>query len=144
MRTGGGEWLDVNMGKILEFATHGRYRAMWHRVVNRWSKKSRVSHPFFLNPGLASAVEWAPVKAAADRGHIHRVFPGMEQEGFVFGQQTVKTEGPGHSVQYERQWLNTTTDGLIQPSRIVKGRSKPITYVWHQICIWRGRPRKAD
>ena len=127
--TGGGEWLDVNVGKILEFASRG-------------------SHPFFLNPGLASTVEWAPVKALADRGadfgHIHRVFPGIRQEGFVFGQQTVETDGPGHLVQYERQWLNTTTDGLIQPSRIVKGRSKPITYVWHQICIWRGRPRKAD
>ena len=123
VRTGGREWLDVNVGKILEFA-------------------SRVSHPFFLNPGLASTVEWAPVKALADRGadcdHIHRVFPGVRQEGFVFGQQTVKSEGPGHSVQYERQWLNTTTDGLIQPSRIVKVRSKPITYVWHQICTWRG------
>ena len=104
VRTGGREWLDVNVGKILEFA-------------------SRVSHPFFLNPGLASTVEWAAVKALANRGHIHRMFPGMRQEGFVFGQQTVETEGPGHSVQYERQWLNTTTGGLIQPSRIVKGRS---------------------
>ena len=99
VRTGGGEWLDVNVGKIVEFASRGRYRAMPDRVVNRWSKRSRVFHPFFLNPGLASAVEWAPAKAAADRGHIHRVFPGMRQEGFVFGQQTVETEAPGHSVQ---------------------------------------------
>ena len=94
MRTGGGEWLDVNVGEIPEFASRAHYRATPHRVVNRSSKRSRVFHPFFLNPGLASAVEWAPVKAAADRGHIHRVFPGMRQEVFVFGQQTVATEGP--------------------------------------------------
>ena len=50
----------------------------------------------------------------------------------------------GHLVQYVRQWVNTTTDGLIQPARIVKDRSKPITYVWHQICIWRGRPQPAE
>ena len=57
VRTGGGEWLDVNMGKILEFASRGRYRAMPDRLVNRWTKRSRVSHPFFLNPGLANTVE---------------------------------------------------------------------------------------
>ena len=28
VRTGGGEWLEVNVGKIVEFASRGRYRAM--------------------------------------------------------------------------------------------------------------------
>ena len=46
VRTGGGEWLDVNVGKILEFASRGRYRAMPDRVVNRWSKRSRVPSIF--------------------------------------------------------------------------------------------------
>ena len=104
VRTGGGEWLDVppkpgrlvvNVGEILEFASRGRYRATPHRVVNRSITRARVSLPFFLDPGLARTV----VRAAADRvedcDHVHRVFPGTRQEGFVFGEQEWKRKGLG-------------------------------------------------
>ena len=108
VRTGSGEWLGVppqpgrlvvNVGYILEFSSRGRYRATPHRVVNRSGTRSRVSLPFFLNPGLASRVEPAPLEAAADRNadseHVHRVFQAVPQDGFVFGEQEWKRKGLG-------------------------------------------------
>ena len=113
--TGAGDWLEVppkpgwlvvNVGEILEFASRGHYRATPHRVVNR--SRARVSLPFFLNPGLASTVERAPVEAAADREadrtHVHRLFPGTRREGFVFGEQEWRRKGLGI-------WCSTCVSG---------------------------------
>ncbi len=117
VRAAGGDWLEVppepgrlvvNVGEILEFASRGQYRATPHRVVNRSSTKARVSLPFFLNPGLESRVERAPVEAAAecktDGTHVHRVFPAARQDGFVFGEEEWRRKGLGI-------WCSTCTGG---------------------------------
>lgn len=70
-------------GEIPEFATRAHHRATPRRVVNGSSERAHVPLPFFLNRGLANRVEPAPVNAAADRGHVYRVFPEGRRAGFV-------------------------------------------------------------
>jgi isopenicillin N synthase-like dioxygenase len=108
-RTPDGMWLDVppvagalvvNIGEILQFASGGKYLATPHRVLNRGS---RVSMPFFLNPGLGTRVEGhmsgGPRRAGPFRmcqgEHVHRVLTGSEEEPFVFGDAEWKRKGLG-------------------------------------------------
>ena len=89
-----GEWLAapfvpgtlvVNLGEILQFATNGYYQATPHRVMT--GSDSRVSLPFFLNPGLdrvVSAVDPAP--------HVHRV---LRPAPLHFGEEEWKRKGLG-------------------------------------------------
>ena len=106
-RTPEGMWLDVppvagalvvNVGEILQFASGGRYLATPHRVVSG-SGRSRVSMPFFLNPGLGTTIKG---NRSVPRGrplfygeHVHRVFSGSEEEPFVFGDAEWKRKGLG-------------------------------------------------
>jgi isopenicillin N synthase-like dioxygenase len=113
-RTPDGFWIDVppvagtlvvNIGEILQFASAGKYMATPHRVVSR---ASRVSMPFFLNPGLSYRVRRTPSgvqrsSLASDRctpyvetgEHVHRVISGSEGEPFVFGDAEWKRKGLG-------------------------------------------------
>jgi isopenicillin N synthase-like dioxygenase len=61
----GNTWLDVpyvpgsfvvNVGDMLERLTSGRYTSALHRVVNR-SGRSRISMPFFFDPGFDTVME---------------------------------------------------------------------------------------
>ena len=58
-------WLDVppvddafvvNIGELMEVATHGYLRATDHRVLPPPAGSERISIPFFFNPGLAAPV----------------------------------------------------------------------------------------
>ena len=108
-RTPDGVWLDVppvsgallvNIGEILQFASGGRCLATPHRVTSR-PKRSRVSMPFFLNPGLAQRVKRSSLNSErcmqyAQAGeHVHRVLSGSEEEPFVFGDAEWKRKGLG-------------------------------------------------
>lgn len=56
-----GEWIDapsipgafvVNIGEMLELATHGYLKATLHRVISPLIGTDRISIPFFFNPAL--------------------------------------------------------------------------------------------
>lgn len=58
-----GAWIDapampgafvVNIGELMEFATHGYLKATVHRVASPGPGDSRLSIPFFFNPALDS------------------------------------------------------------------------------------------
>ncbi|KAG0559587.1 hypothetical protein KC19_10G116200 [Ceratodon purpureus] len=60
-RTVDGAWIDVppvegtlvvNLGEMLQLATHGYYLATVHRVLSLPGSRSRYSIPFFFNPCL--------------------------------------------------------------------------------------------
>ncbi|MDJ0396074.1 2-oxoglutarate and iron-dependent oxygenase domain-containing protein [Rhodococcus sp. G-MC3] len=60
-----GEWIDVppvegafivNIGELLEVATHGYLRATRHRVLAPTPGVDRVSIPFFLSPALDAVI----------------------------------------------------------------------------------------
>jgi isopenicillin N synthase-like dioxygenase len=106
-RTPDGMWLAVppavgalvvNIGEILQFASRGRYLATPHRVVSE-PGRSRVSMPFFLNPGLDARIEGhGPLpngRPVCPGDHVHRVFSGSEEEPFVFGDAEWKRKGLG-------------------------------------------------
>jgi isopenicillin N synthase-like dioxygenase len=92
--------LLVHVGEILAFATHGRFCATPHRVVNRLTTRSRISIPFFLNPSLHTIV--APVadlsntraRDCADDSHVHRVLsPAASGNSFLFGAAEWRRKG---------------------------------------------------
>lgn len=92
--------LVVNVGELLETATGGRLRATPHRVVSRPGAPSRVSMPFFLNPGLSTRVPAQPRVAGRPRdtdldGHVHRVLPDGAEASFVFGEAEWRRKGLG-------------------------------------------------
>ena len=56
-----GDWIDapsvpgafvVNIGEMLELATHGYLKATLHRVISPRIGDDRISIPFFFNPAL--------------------------------------------------------------------------------------------
>jgi polar amino acid transport system ATP-binding protein len=64
----GGTWIEVpyvrgsfvvNVGDMLERLTSGRYTSALHRVVNR-SGRSRISMPFFFDPGFDAVLQPVP------------------------------------------------------------------------------------
>jgi isopenicillin N synthase-like dioxygenase len=71
------DWIDVpyvpgsfvvNVGDMLERLTSGRYASALHRVVNR-SGQSRISMPFFFDPGFDAVLQPIPsVHALQARG----------------------------------------------------------------------------
>jgi len=91
--------LVVNIGEILDFATRGYFAATPHRVVS--GARSRISIPFFLNPGLDSRV--APLESFTDHkmrwsvppAHVHRVFSTPRQAPFVYGDEEWRRKGLG-------------------------------------------------
>jgi len=97
--------LLVNAGEILEFASNGAFPATPHRVVT--GSGSRVSLPFFLNPGLDTRIEpiAAPQPPAAScpgasgppgvTTHVHRVFCTPRTLPFVFGDEEWRRKGLG-------------------------------------------------
>jgi isopenicillin N synthase-like dioxygenase len=110
VRTRDGEWMPieptpgtlvVNFGEILEFATRGYYAATPHRVVS--GSRSRVSIPFFLNPGLETWVEpvtdhkrrWSVPQEFQDSTHVHRVFSARRDAAFIYGDEERKRKGLG-------------------------------------------------
>jgi isopenicillin N synthase-like dioxygenase len=57
--------LVVNIGDMLDRLTGGVYRSTPHRVLNA-SGKSRLSFPFFFDPGFAARIEPLPGRVAGD------------------------------------------------------------------------------
>ena len=64
----GGRWIDAppiegsfvcNLGDMLDRMTGGRYRSTRHRVLNT-SGRSRLSYPFFFDPGWDAEIEPIP------------------------------------------------------------------------------------
>ncbi|HWM67683.1 MAG TPA: 2-oxoglutarate and iron-dependent oxygenase domain-containing protein [Steroidobacteraceae bacterium] len=108
----GDSWIDVpyvpgslviNVGDMLERLTAGRYTSALHRVINR-SRQSRISMPFFFDPGFDAVLQPIPgvgprviEKARRDRwdgldltevdgtygdyllGKVSKVFPDLGQ-----------------------------------------------------------------
>jgi isopenicillin N synthase-like dioxygenase len=71
---GNGGWIEappipgalvVNIGDMLDRLTGGVYRSTPHRVLNA-SGKSRLSFPFFFDPGFAARIEPLPGRVAGD------------------------------------------------------------------------------
>jgi len=69
----GDSWIDVpyvpgslviNVGDMLERLTVGRYTSALHRVINR-SRQSRISMPFFFDPGFDAVLQPIPGRRAA-------------------------------------------------------------------------------
>jgi isopenicillin N synthase-like dioxygenase len=87
--------LLANVGEILEFATGGACRATPHRVVS--GVRSRVSLPFFLNPGLDTRIEpvLPPLPKESDPEHVHRVFSRPRVAPFVYGDEEWQRKGLG-------------------------------------------------
>lgn len=90
--------LLVHAGEILAFATHGRFCATPHRVVNRLSDRSRVSLPIFLNPSLQTIV--TPIsgisqhRGTTDDSHVHRILTiGESGSPFLFGTAEWRRKG---------------------------------------------------
>jgi isopenicillin N synthase-like dioxygenase len=106
--TPGGVWrevepiagtLVVNLGEILQYASESYFLATPHQVVSRTG--SRISLPFFLNPGLRRWVtpagspltrEWQP---APELTHVHRVLPDGALGSFCFGDAEWRRKGEG-------------------------------------------------
>lgn len=57
--------LVVNIGDMLDRLTGGVYRSTPHRVLNV-SGRSRLSFPFFFDPGFAARIEPLPGRVAGD------------------------------------------------------------------------------
>jgi isopenicillin N synthase-like dioxygenase len=102
IRNGEGEWqpaphvpgtLLVNVGEILQSASGGYFKAAPHRVVS--GARSRISLPFFLNPGLETTVHPVPHAPANDPEHVHRVFSEPRTSPFVFGEEEWRRKGLG-------------------------------------------------
>lgn len=98
----------IHAGELLEHASHGRYAATPHRVVNRSRVRTRVSIPVFINPPLDALVPVFPtVSTPTDRRakdltgedateHVHRVLePRGEREPFHFGAAEWRRKGLG-------------------------------------------------
>lgn len=102
-----GKWMDVppvegtlvvNLGEMLQLATHGYYLATVHRVLSLPGTRSRYSIPFFFNPRLDAEVkpmdietvtskEWRDTAAKggeSTHGGKNRLHP-------VFGMNTFKS-----------------------------------------------------
>jgi isopenicillin N synthase-like dioxygenase len=82
-----GEWLDAppiagsfvcNLGDMLERLSGGRYRSTAHRVRNT-SGASRLSFPFFFDPGWDAVVDEATGATYGDYllGKVSKVFPDL-------------------------------------------------------------------
>mmetsp|Transcript_8991 Transcript_8991/g.25172 ORF Transcript_8991/g.25172 Transcript_8991/m.25172 type:complete len:354 (+) Transcript_8991:118-1179(+) len=78
VQTVDGRWIDApyvpdtfvcNLGDILELITAGRYRSTLHRVrdVSQFSKRDRLSFPFFLDPGIDRPVRVLEGEAIRER-----------------------------------------------------------------------------
>ncbi|GAA3859438.1 isopenicillin N synthase family oxygenase [Leifsonia kafniensis] len=75
-----GEWIEapsvpgafvVNIGEMLELATHGYLKATLHRVISPLIGDDRISIPFFFNPALDATMprlELSPELEALTRG----------------------------------------------------------------------------
>jgi len=102
---GGNATVVVNMGEIMESATRGYYRATPHRVMN--GVRSRMSLPFFLNPGLDTKIDPRDSPMSGERprriaegasgtsAHVHRVFSEIRRDPFVYGDEEWKRKGLG-------------------------------------------------
>lgn len=121
-RTGGleiqrpdGAWMDapsvpgtllVHVGEILQYATGGRMRVTPHRVANRSPDHSRVSIPFFLNPGLDTVIRRGASASSrptrTEAGHTHHVLADDEPGSFVFGEAEWRRKALG-------RWCATCT-----------------------------------
>jgi hypothetical protein len=82
----------------MEIATGAKLRATPHRVVNRSLDRTRLSLPFFFNPGLdqwvAAASNWQAHLLEAEE-HMHRVRRPGAGDGFRFGDAEWRRKGVG-------------------------------------------------
>jgi isopenicillin N synthase-like dioxygenase len=85
-----GDWMDAppipgtfvcNIGDMLDRLTGGWYRSTPHRVRNL-SGRTRLSFPFFLDPGFADEVPPLPGRAAA-AGDGNRRWDGQDLRAFT-------------------------------------------------------------
>ena len=115
--------LVVNLGEILQFATGGYFAATPHRVQNRSAWRSRLSIPYFLNPGLNTTVMAAPLSgghflhAGFDSDspeHVHRALSGGEREAFLFGQ-----------AEWRRKALGAWCASCVQKSTLCRAEASP-------------------
>ena len=84
----------INIGDMLEYWTHGLYRATPHRVRNQ-GKGARLSLPFFFDPGWKSTLEridpkrlpaGAPVSGERwDKMNLHALPAGLTYGDFLWG-----------------------------------------------------------
>jgi isopenicillin N synthase-like dioxygenase len=86
--------LLVDIGELLEWASHGRWRAAPHRVQND-RRKSRLSLPLFVNPALSGVIAGAGVPRT-DTEHVHRVLaPELPPGQLHFGEAEWRRKGLG-------------------------------------------------
>jgi isopenicillin N synthase-like dioxygenase len=84
-------WIDAppitgtfvcNIGDMLDRLTAGEYRSTPHRVLNL-SGRSRLSFPFFLDPGFTAEVPPLPERADAGDASGRRRWDGQDLRGFT-------------------------------------------------------------
>lgn len=59
--------LVVNLGEMLQLATHGYYLATVHRVLSLPGTRSRYSIPFFFNPRLDAEAKSIDIKSITSK-----------------------------------------------------------------------------
>lgn len=100
-----GRWIDappidgaliVNIGELLEVATHGYLKATRHRVISPESD-SRISVPFFYNPSLSANIPILelPAELAAEASGV-RAEPGNPIHA-TYGENALKSRLRAHA-----------------------------------------------
>ncbi len=114
-----GTWLDavpvpgafvVNIGEMLEIATHGYLRATVHRVVSPPGQVERFSIPFFLGPRLDVVMPEIPLPpelVAQARGIDDDPDNPLLAH---FGENTLKGWLRAHPAVAERWWADVLAD----------------------------------